>query len=408
MSVNRMGNDNDTPAIVLGGGLNGLGVARSLHAAGVSTWLADVDVTRPEMRTRCARPLRLATLRGEGLVHELIACATSTFVGRRPVLLLTQEHTVRALAHVQGALSVSFRFVLPRAEVLYGLMHKPTFDAWARESGLRVPLSQPVRSSVDVDAALTLLSMPVVIKPGLHVPQFEAQFRKAYVVGHREEARTLLNVMLSVLPDLIVQEWVPGSDADVYFCLQQISAAGSVEASFVGRKIRSWPPVTGGTASCLPAPDAAMLTERTANFFLRSGVRGLASMEYKRHADTGEFIAIEPTVGRTDYQEEVATLNGVNLPYAYYLDAIGKSAAPRAAQPSSGRKIIWRDRNADECALAHTERTAGDWPASTVVRDALWRWTDPQPWLASRYRRTMGRLRGKARDEKTVHGVKKT
>ena len=34
-------------------------------------------------------------------------------------------------------------------------------------------------------------------------------------------------------------------------------------------------------------------------------------MEYKRDAHTGEFFMIEPTVGRVDWQEEVAALTSM-------------------------------------------------------------------------------------------------
>ena len=39
----------DTPAVVLGAGLNGLGVARSLAREHVPVWLLDCDERRPEM-----------------------------------------------------------------------------------------------------------------------------------------------------------------------------------------------------------------------------------------------------------------------------------------------------------------------------------------------------------------------
>jgi hypothetical protein len=41
---------------------------------------------------------------------------------------------------------------------------------------------------------------------------------------------------------------------------------------------------------------------------------GFGGIEYKRDARDGRFLIIEPTVGRTDWQEEVATLAGVNIP----------------------------------------------------------------------------------------------
>jgi D-aspartate ligase len=41
---------------------------------------------------------------------------------------------------------------------------------------------------------------------------------------------------------------------------------------------------------------------------------GFGGVEYKRDARDGRFLIIEPTVGRTDWPEEVAALAGVNIP----------------------------------------------------------------------------------------------
>jgi predicted ATP-grasp superfamily ATP-dependent carboligase len=374
------------PALVLGSGLNGLGVARSLGAAGVPVYLGDADMRNAELRTRYAQALELSALQGDELLQDLIAVAKTRFVGQRPVLVLTQEQTVRTVARALDTLRPLFRFILPSGELLTSLMHKEGFDRLAEQKGLRVPRTVHVREAADIEAALAL-TVPLVIKPALHSPEYGGLFRKAYRVGAQAEARDLLERILPVLADVVVQEWIPGNDSDIYFCLQQISAEGKAEASFVGRKIRSWPPDVGGTASCISAEENANeLIGITEGFFARVGMCGLASMEYKRHAVTGEFVAIEPTVGRTDYQEEVATLNGVNLPYAYYRSAIGEPC--EAAASADVRSIIWRDRSADEQSSLHPDQTIHDWPSDHgAIRDALWRAADPGPWLTMQWQR---------------------
>lgn len=381
------------PALVLGSGINGLGVARSLGAVGVPVYLADTDVSRPELHTRYARALQLEALHGPGLIRELTELAASRFPGRRPVLVLTQEQTVRAVATQQDALRPFYRFVLPPGDVLESLMHKEGFDRLATETGLRVPRTVHVRTGADIETALRL-DYPLIVKPALHDPDYQRTFRKAYRLGGADEARVLLERILPVLPDVVVQEWIPGSDSEVCFCLQSLSADGRPLASFVGRKIRSWPPNVGGTASCTAASEWAEAAEITADFFGRVGMRGLASMEYKRHAVTGELVAIEPTVGRTDYQEEVASLNGVNLPYAYYRSALDAETPPVAVAPVRNLPVVWRDRQADRQSLARPEQTVRGWPqAHGPVRDALWRIDDPGPWLAALRQRAARKAR---------------
>src|SRR6185312_13830169 len=114
---------------------------------------------------------------------------------------------------------------------------------------------------------------------------YSRQFKKAYRVESAAEAGDLVRSILAVMPDVVVQEWIAGPDSNIYFCLQYLDRKSQMVASFTGRKIRSWPPGVGGTASCTAAPEAhAELSQLTARFFRDADVVGMAGMEYKRDA----------------------------------------------------------------------------------------------------------------------------
>src|SRR5699024_6162094 len=164
-------------------------------------------------------------------------------------------------------------------------------------------------------------------------------------------------------------------DSDIHFCLQYMQGGGQAAASFVGRKLRSWPPRVGGTASCVAAPEASSLIDTTTAFFRDTEVSGLASMEYKRDRRTGDFYMIEPTVGRTDYQEEVATLNGVNIPLAAYCTKLG---LPLPGTRENPPPRIWCDGTSDRRSAREAGATRAN-PAGGRVVDALWRAGDPAP-----------------------------
>jgi D-aspartate ligase len=173
------------------------------------------------------------------------------------------------------------------------------------------------------------------------------------------------------------QEWIDGADADIYFCLQYRAEDGTTVSSFVGRKLRSWPPQTGSTASCMAAPEAAGEIEPlTTAFFERTRFVGMGSMEFKRDRRTGEFFMIEPTVGRADWQEEVATLNGMNIPLAAYRDALSLPSLPTE---SPQRKLIWRDPACYWRSVLAERSFRDERPRGTTVRSSCWRSDDPLP-----------------------------
>lgn len=377
----------DTPAVVLGAGVNGLGVVRSLARVGVSAWLLDSDAQRPEMYTRAARSATIASMYGPALVDELVRLGATRFAGLRPVLLLTQEESVKLVSHQRERLSPLYRFTLPPKELLDALLHKHGFQRLAEQFGCPIPALIRVAATADLHA-LEGLHYPAVVKPGERHDGYGRQFKKAYRVESAAEAIELVGRILPVMPDVVVQEWTEGPDSNIYFCLQHIDGQGQVTASFTGRKIRSWPPQVGGTASCAPAPEAHVeLSALTTKFFLDAGVAGMAAMEYKRDVRSGAFRMVEPTVGRTDYQAEVATLNGVNLPYAAYCAALGMNFP--ASRPVS-RSWAWRVRSEDvQSARAQHQRAGDGFKAFGGIVDAVWRWSDPLPGVVQFWRRAL-------------------
>ncbi|MBM3524107.1 MAG: hypothetical protein FJX57_14230 [Alphaproteobacteria bacterium] len=242
----------------------------------------------------------------------------------------------------------------------------------------------------DLERAATL-TFPCIAKPTTKHPEWGRHFKKAYRLASFDELASIYREVAPVVPDVIVQEWIVGGDSDVYFCLQYRDASGRPVASFTGRKIRQWPPGVGGTASCMPADEAAAeLDDLTTRFFDAVGFVGIGSMEFKRDRRSGRYAMIEPTVGRTDYQEEVAALNGVNLPFAAYASLCGIPIPP-AARPS--RRRLWRDGVNDRRSLSD-QPDAVDPPEARELQavDTLWRLEDPGPWIAGWRRRLGGRL----------------
>ncbi|WP_449423428.1 carboxylate--amine ligase [Rhodanobacter lindaniclasticus] len=342
-------------------------------------WLLDADARRPEMRTRAATPVAVRSLQGEALVEELLRVAADRFVGVRPVLFLTQEESVKTISHHRDRLTAFYRLNLPSVELVDALQHKEGFQRLAERLDSPIPPLVHVRTLADLPA-IEELRYPVVIKPGERNADYGHQFKKAYRVESAAEGAELIRRILPVMADIVVQEWIEGPDSSIYFCLQYLDRQGDVAASFTGRKIRSWPPQVGGTASCVAAPEVhEELSAMTTRFFRAAGVTGMASMEYKRDVRSQEFRMVEPTVGRTDYQEEVATLNGVNLPYVAWCSELDH---PARASVVGKRPVVWRVQSEDvQSATAQGQTVEQGYPAGARVTDALWRWHDPMPSL---------------------------
>jgi D-aspartate ligase len=362
-----------TKAVVVGSGLNALGIVRSLATTGVQVHLlySDVDAA---VHSRFASRQRIERTDGQPLVSALQEIGKS--VQDAPVLFLTEEKTVLTVSERRDELLPYFRIVLPAHDTLTALMHKQGFQDMACGLGAPVPQAVYLRTESDL-ADLGGLKYPCVLKPAVKNYAYGAKFQKAYVVQTSDEAAQLYRQIAPTLSDLIVQEWIEGSDSDIYFCLQYIASDGATIASFVGRKIRSWPPRIGGTASCTAAPDyQERLSALTTQFFRQVGFVGMGSMEFKRDPRDGNFYMVEPTVGRTDFQEEVATLHNCNIPLAAYCWECGLG---NPCVKESAGQTVWREPVTDRWSLQMQPELR--YPARVKITDAYWRSNDPLPWF---------------------------
>ncbi len=363
------------PAVVVGADLNALGLARSLAVGNMPVFIVGDRAGGPAMDSRHGRKVPVAETAGEPLLAALSGIAAQS--SDRPVLFLTEEKSVRTVSEHRDQVIRGFRIRLPEHEQLMALMHKSGFQALAEKAGSLVPRALPLKSAADLPV-VAQLRFPCVLKPARKDYGYGARFQKAYVVGNMDEVRRLFDEISPIMSDLIVQEWIEGEDSDIYFCLVYMGEGGELVSSFSGRKLRSWPPRIGGTASCIAASEhGEKLEHLTLAFFRAVGFSGMGSMEYKRDRRDGTFQMVEPTVARTDFQEEVATLNGTNIPLAAYLYETG--GKPYQSHPTPV-PILWREPVTDKWAREQQSGLA-EKGMKYSVRDAYFRIDDPMPWF---------------------------
>jgi len=357
-------------AVVVGAELNGLGVVRSLGCGGVPTIVVDTTYRRAAMWSRFSRPMIVDQLYGRKLVDGLLALQRG--LGHRPALLLTDEMAVHTVSTHREELKRAYQFQLPSRDTVKILDNKARFHELAERHGLPVPRTIVVSRASDLDR-LCDFRFPVIVKPASRALVYLGRTPRLHVPADIEEARDLCRTLLQAVGELVVQEWIEGPVSNIYFCLFYRGDDRARTVFFSGRKILSHPPRAGSTALCIAAPEVAgQLEPFTAAFIERCNYRGLGSLEFKWDRTRRIFVVIEPTVGRTDWQEEVATLSGVNIPLFAYRDLIGlpNSQPVRPAQP-----IAWQES-------WHRCRGRSALKTRLPICDGYWRVSDPMPSLA--------------------------
>lgn len=300
--------------LVIGLGTNGLGVVRSLARHNIQT---RVLVSEKE-----SREVYFNSRHGQKeVMTPLTGREVMDFLNREqaPLLLMpVLEELVLYLSCHRQEVPKRHCLLLPSHEIMELLLNKEKFAHFAKDQNLTLPGSWTINAREQLSDILAVARPPFILKPILK--RYIPGLQKATIVASEAELFTECAAILDKIPELIIQEFIPGGDDQIYFCLQHINQQGELMASFVGRKIRQWPPLSGGTASCEPA-HVPELHQMTSKIFAKAGFCGTGSMEYKLDPRNQHFMIIEPTAGRTDFQEYVATANGVNIPYMAYCEA---------------------------------------------------------------------------------------
>lgn len=391
--------DGVRPALVLsclGAPEGDLSLTRSLGEQGVPVIVLSEYAAPPSSRSRHCR----AFLHVPGFTRDpaLLLDVLRTVRGRlgvAPIVFPSADPDLVALLALHGRLDDVAISTLPAADLTHTLNDKAAFEGLAERCGLPVPRSlavgedevgQPRRDWRERAAALTF---PLMAKPACPsawqadaVPQ-EVRTAKALRL---DDVAALDHLARSLPPSswaqTLLQEYVPGGDEEHYGVHACVDAAGRILATSVTRNWRVYPPYAGG-GCCMESVDEPALEALGLEALRRVGFRaGIANMDFKRHALTGEFklLEINPRISQAHI---LSTRAGVNLPWIAWRDACG---LPALARPQ--RRIGLRYVNeVDDLLSLRTYHRDGLWPWPRYLRHVLGpglvyqlcQWRDPWP-----------------------------
>jgi predicted ATP-grasp superfamily ATP-dependent carboligase len=316
------------PAVVTGTSVNALSIIRSLGRRGVNVMAIDAGSGDYGAKSRYCEVRSCKSLNGNALT-DLIVDIGST-LDKKPVLFCTSDTAVLNVSNHRADIEKYYDFVLPPHHVIETLMSKRLFDDFAVANGFLVPRTLFTQDEDEARKAADKISYPCLIKPEYRDHSWSSLVSSTDKVLLAESKKVLINYFKKYNisnRNLVIQEWIEGSDDDVYFCLLYVNRDFEPLAVFTGRKIRQYPVLTGSTsfAESLWVPSIAKDSLRLVK---TAGCKGLCSVEFKRSKKDQRFYITEPTVARSDTQEGISICSGMDIPFLAYLDAIGKNPKP--------------------------------------------------------------------------------
>lgn len=381
---------NQPPAIVLGLGQNGLGTVRALGRVGIPVIGLDADLAQPSAQTRYCTKIysREFTHGGAGLLEDLIHLGKT--LNQKGVLFPSGDLNVSLISEEREKLEPYFHMSLPSKEVLRLFLNKKAFYKLAMESGFPLPRTYFTEGKANINDILHDLSYPCLIKPFQPTAAWRKTFdTRLFLADSAETLKSLFDCIYPVHQDLIIQEYMPGDDGQLYWGVTYLDATGKPLAVWTGRKLRQYPRGFG-TATLAESVREPWIAETAVSILQAMGHRGYGVVEFKRDRRDGKFKITEPTGGRTWFPHSLVTHSGINLPLVWYKDVLGQTVQPQTVF-TEGVKWIHEERDLKTVTLyflPEKKLTLWSWLTSYKGKRvyAYAAWDDPKPFLSSLFR----------------------
>ena len=218
------------------------------------------------------------------------------------------------------------------------LMDKETAEAIARRAGVNVPWTAAVHDREGFARVAADAPWPCVVKPAWsHLWGGRYGDGHVFVAHDAAEAEQLLEGPLQEGIGMLLSQYVPGEDEDVEEAIVVRLADGSYPVCFGCHKLRQSPRGFGATA--LGVSHALPETTALARAVLdEAGFVGVAGVEAKRHAGTGERWFIEVNV-RMPAQWGLGDASGAEASRRLVAALAGEELGP-APVPRAGVHIV--------------------------------------------------------------------
>jgi D-aspartate ligase len=387
------------PAILLGGEQIAVSAARSLAERGVEIYALGAASDPVRHSRACAHFADVGSKEG---VEQRFMEWLETGPRGAVVLPCYDDGLETVIRHRPQLTEWGYRLPEGADDVALTMLDKVRTYELVSGAGLPVPRTAPLRVGDDARRTADDFTFPCALKP-IHSHLFKRHFRgtKLFVVRDAEELLDRFEQLEALGIDMMLTELVPGGDDRIHTYYTYVADDGQPLYHFTKRKIRQWP-VRFGLA-CYQVttwdPDVA---EAGLRFCERMGLRGIATIEFKRDPRDGRLMLIECNPRLTG-SNELTRHCGLEIAQVAYCRAAGlKPPVIRGYRTGVHEWYPIEDVRAMLAYRRDGELTASAWARSLLHRQhfPMLRGSDPMPSLtffADRVRGAPAKLLTRAR-----------
>ena len=393
--------DSSTPVVILNCELGGLAILRSLAPFGVECWGVDKHAGCAGFLSRYCQGRRVIGRYDDrdprpylDLVLDL-----GRKLGRRAILIPTADDLVLFTVRFREELSRYFDYPCNTVEVVERLISKLEMAGFAEPYGVPVAKTALPSNEAELLALEPQFGYPVLLKPCFSNRPLRGDTQTMVIVDNRDDLiREYRARETFESPNMMLQEYIPGGDDQIYIFNGYFDANSRCVAGFTGRKIRQHP-IHRGCASLGEQCSSEAVMQHMIQFLGAIGYRGVVDAGLRYDARDGRYklLDVNPRVGQA-FRLFLAR-DGTDVVQAMYRDLTGQAVGELVQR--EGRRWAIEDMDLVSFFGYRKEGSLGfrQWLASYrgVEETAWWSWRDPRPFavmsarLASRAVRYLGK-----------------
>ncbi|NWG11066.1 hypothetical protein HXY33_04870 [Candidatus Bathyarchaeota archaeon] len=372
------------PAIVFGGGMNGLGVVRNLGRNGVTAYCV-VDRKDPVMSSGfCRKSYVVAHIQESVSVLRAFLMKIAKNLDDYAVLFSTNDLYSLHLSYLKGEFEGKYHVPLPSYKIVKTLVNKREFYQSISKCSIPHPKTYFPESHKDAKQISKEIRYPVFVKPSMS-QTFSLKFhRKGFVATSEKDLMKYYLFAENHKVDVIFQEIIPGLSGRNMFGVEAYLDRNHYAKGLFGYiRLRGWPPVFGSTClrESISLKELANSYVMVENYLRILGYYGLMEAEWKRDPRDGIFKLLEINA-RQSMQNSLPARCGVNLVLMAYLDAIGEKVRYVDDYVEDFRWIDFLS-NLQSIIKSKVSMTKLLGSLQKVKEWSFFAADDPKPWVAS-------------------------
>ncbi len=314
----------ENKAVVLGVNYYiGLSVIRCLAKKNVYTVACDYDLEGYGLKSKYINEILIVPnfkKNPEALLKKLIEYSKDQKL--KPVLIACHDHYVEFIDKHLDELKKYYLLPEIKKGLYTKLINKDTLLDLAKKHNVLVPPTISMNEDDIKNKVLNELGYPCIVKP-IDSPSFVDIFgHKVFIVNNETELKESLEKVKKYNIEVIIQKIIKGFDDHMYTFDAYLNKESKVVHYMTAQKERQWP-INFGASVYIKQKYVPEIIEIGTKFLEDVGFKGFAEIEFKREAGTNNFYLIEINARITNFNQMIEKV-GLNIPYIYYCDMIGK------------------------------------------------------------------------------------